>query len=102
MPGSRRLSLSAHGAVEAVSGMAIMLSPIVLPLSAAGLIVLGVLGAIVTGVGLGVISPSSGESVVAHTALDRALVHASAYGAPAHALPGRSPVALEPSARVLV
>jgi hypothetical protein len=102
MRGSRRLSLSAHGAVEAVSGMAIMLSPIVLPVSAAGLIVLGMLGAIVTGVGFGVISPSRRESVVAHTGVDGALVLASAAGALALALAGQAPAAIALSALVVV
>ena len=80
--------------------MAIMLSPIVLPLSAAGLIVLGVLDAIVRGVGLGVISPSRRESVVAHTGLDGALVLASAGGA--LALAGQAPAAIALSALVVV
>ncbi|HEY1590937.1 MAG TPA: hypothetical protein VGF81_04040 [Solirubrobacteraceae bacterium] len=99
---SRRLTLSAHGAVEAVSGMVIMLSPIVLPVSAAGLIVLGLLGALVTGSGLGVIVPSRRDSVAAHTGIDGALVLASAAGALALALAGQAPAAIALSALVAV
>jgi hypothetical protein len=97
-----RLTLSAHGAVEAVSGMVIMLSPIVLPVSAAGLIVLGLLGALVTGSGLGVIVPSRRDSVAAHTGIDGALVLASAAGALALALAGQAPAAIALSALVAV
>jgi len=82
--------------------MAIMLSPIVLSVSAAGLIVLAVLGAIVTGVGLGAISPSRRDSVVTHTGVDGALVLASAALALALALAGQAPAAIALAALVVV
>jgi len=93
--------LSGHGAIESLSGMAIMLSPIVLPVSAAGLVVLAVVGALVTGAGLGVTSTtgrvgvvaSRSDSVAAHTGLDGALVLLSAGGSLALALAGQGPAA---------
>ena len=105
---SRRISLSAHGAVEALCGMAIMLSPIVLPVGAAGLVVLAVLGAIVTGTGLGLISTaprvgtlsSPHASGRAHTGIDGVLVLVSAVAALALALAGEAPAALALTALV--
>jgi hypothetical protein len=96
--------------VESLSGMAIMLSPIVLPVSAAGLVVLAVLGAIVTGTGLGLISttprpgtlPSARDSVRVHSGIDGLLVLASASAALALALAGEAPAALALSALVAV
>ncbi len=82
--------------------MVIMLSPIVLPVSAAGLIVLGLLGALVTGSGLGVVVPSRRDSVAAHTGIDGALVLVSAAGALALALAGQAPAAIALSALVAV
>lgn len=107
---SRRLSLSAHGAIESFSGIAIMLSPIVLPVGAAGLVVLAVIGALVTGAGLGLIStsPRAGvlasprESIRAHTGADGLLVIASAIGALALAFAGDAPAALALTALVAV
>ncbi len=61
-----------------------MLSPLVLGVGAAGLVVLGAIGAIVTGSGLGLVStapragvlPSRRDSVRAHTGIDGLLVAA--------------------------
>lgn len=102
MRATRRLSVSTHGAVEAAAGMAIMLSPIVLPVGAAGLVVLAVIGAVVTGVGLGLISTAArvgaisarGDSVGGHIGADGLLVLVSAGGALALALAGQAPAAL--------
>jgi hypothetical protein len=80
MKTSSRLSLPAHGAVESLCGIAIMLSPIVLPLGTAGLVVVALLGAIVTGVGLGLISPRA-DNLAAHRSLDSLLVLISAIAA---------------------
>ncbi|HEY2161423.1 MAG TPA: hypothetical protein VGH24_08965 [Solirubrobacteraceae bacterium] len=110
MRASRRLSVSAHGAIESLCGMAIMLSPLVLGVGAAGLVVLGAIGAIVTGTGLGLIStapragalPSRRDSVRAHTGLDGLLVVASALGALGLALAGEAPAALALTALVAV
>jgi hypothetical protein len=107
---SRRISVSAHGAIESLAGLAIMLSPIALPVGAAGLVVLAVVGAIVTGAGLGLIStsprvgvlPSPRDSIRAHTGLDGLLVVASALGALAFALTGNAPAALALAALVAV
>ena len=107
---SRRISLSAHGAIESLAGLAIMLSPIVLPVGAAGLVVLVLAGAIVTGAGLGLTSPlprvgvppAPRDSVRAHTGLDGLLVLASALGALALALAGDAPAALALAALVVV
>ncbi|HWE08567.1 MAG TPA: hypothetical protein VG325_04400 [Solirubrobacteraceae bacterium] len=102
MRASRRLSLSTHGAVEAAAGMAIMLSPIVLPVGAGGLVALAVIGAVVTGVGLGLISSSAragaisshGDSIGGHVGADGVLVLLSAGAALALALVGQTPAAL--------
>jgi hypothetical protein len=105
---SRRISLSAHGAIESLAGIVIMLSPIALPVGAAGLVVLAVAGAIVTGAGLGLISTSPRVGVLpsarasAHTGLDGVLVVASALGALALALAGEAPAALALAALVVV
>jgi hypothetical protein len=105
---SRRISLSAHGAIESLAGIVIMLSPIALPVGAAGLVMLAVAGAIVTGAGLGLISTSPrvgvlpSQSASAHTALDGVLVVASALGALALALAGEAPAALALAALVVV
>jgi hypothetical protein len=90
--------------------MAIMLSPIVLPVGAAGLVVLATVGALVTGAGLGVISSSdragltsSGRhSVIAHVGIDGVLVIASSVAALALALAGQAPAALALAALVAV
>src|SRR5947209_19528559 len=107
---SRSISLSAHGAIESLAGIAIMLSPIALPVGAGGLVVLVLVGAIVTGAGLGLISSSSRagvlpaprDSVRAHTGLDGLLVVASALGALALAVAGDAPAALALAALVVV
>ena len=107
MRASRRITLSAHGAVEALCGMAIMLSAIVLPVGPAG-VVLAALGAIVTGSGLGLIStaprvgtlPSPRDSVRAHTGIDGVLVAISAVAARVLALAGEAPAALALTALV--
>jgi hypothetical protein len=105
---SRRISLSAHGAIESLAGIVIMLSPIALPVGAAGLVVLAVAGAIVTGAGLGLISTSPRVGVLpsprasAHTGLDGVLVVASALGALALAVAGEAPAALALAALVVV
>jgi hypothetical protein len=90
---SRTLSLPAHGAVESLCGIVIMLSPIVLPVGAAGLVVVALLGAIVTGVGLGLTSPHS-DSVAAHRSLDSVLVLLTAVAALVLALAGEATAAL--------
>ena len=82
--------------------MAIMLSPIVLHVGAAGFVVLAVIGALVTGVALGLISTSAragaisprGDSVRAHVGADGLLVLLSAGGALGLALAGQAPAAL--------
>jgi hypothetical protein len=90
---NRRLSLPAHGAVEFACGMLIMLSPIVLPLGTTGLVVVALLGAIVTGVGLGLISPR-GDTVAAHRSLDSLLVLISAIASLSLAFAGEATAAL--------
>jgi hypothetical protein len=108
MRSSRRISLSAHGAIESLAGIVIMLSPIALPVGAAGLVVLALAGAIVTGAGLGLISTSPRAGVLpaprasAHTGLDGVLVVASALGALALAVAGEAPAALALAALVIV
>jgi hypothetical protein len=90
--------------------MAIMLSPLVLGVGAAGLVVLGAIGAIVTGSGLGLVStapragalPSRRDSVRAHTGIDGLLVVASALGALGLAFAGEAPAALALTALVAV
>ena len=105
---SRRISLSAHGAIESLAGIVIMLSPIALPVGAAGLVVLAVAGAIVTGAGLGLISTSPRVGVLpsprasTHNGLDGVLVVASALGALALAIAGEAPAALALAVLVVV
>lgn len=65
----RLISLSTHGAVELLLGLAVMVAPFALGLSSAAL-VLGVLaGALLSGVALGTVDPSRG-SISAHHAND--------------------------------
>jgi hypothetical protein len=82
--------------------MAIMLSALVLPVDAAGLVLLAGLGAVLTGVGLGVVSPSRRESIAAHTGLDGALILLSAGGALALALTGQAAASLALAGLVVV
>ena len=70
-----------------------MLSPIVLTLGTAGLVAVALLGAIVTGVGLGLISPRA-DSLAAHRSLDSLLVLISAIAALILALAGERTAAL--------
>jgi Zn-dependent protease len=98
---SRRLSLPTHGAVESLCGMAIMLSPLVLPFGATGLVIVALLGAVVTGLGLGLISPRT-DSVAAHRSLDALLVLVTALAALALAFAGEATAALVLAALVTV
>lgn len=110
MRASRRISLSAHGATEALCGMAIMLSPIVLPVGVPGLVALGALGALVTGTGLGLIStsprvggaPRPRDSARAHTGVDGILAVLTAVAALVLALVGEAAAALALTALVAV
>jgi hypothetical protein len=70
-----------------------MLSPIVLPLGTAGFVVVAALGAIVTGVGLGLISPRT-DTVAAHRSLDSLLVLLSAIASLVLAFAGEATAAL--------
>lgn len=78
-----------------------MLSPIVLPLGAAGLVVVALLGAVVTGVGLGLTSPRS-DSVAAHRSLDSVLVLITGIAALVLAIAGEAAAALVLAALVAV
>jgi hypothetical protein len=116
MKPSRSVSPPVHGAVEALGGLAIMLSAIILPVGGAGLVALVFTGAIVTGVGLGPISPrratadsgtsdggpGDGQLGHGHVGLDGVLVLASAIAALALAVAGQAIAALALTALVAI
>jgi hypothetical protein len=77
---SRRFTLSAHGAAEFVAGLAMMLAPAILSFGVTGAIVSVVLGALLTGNALNLVT-TPGRSLVAHTAFDSAFLLATAVAA---------------------
>ncbi len=85
---NRALSLPAHGAIEFLAGIVMMLTPVALLFSAPALIVSVVLGAILTGSALG-LSTQRPQSVASHTHFDSAFLVITALAALALALAGQ-------------
>jgi hypothetical protein len=85
---TRPISLTTHGAIESLAGIVFMLSPIVVPFGAAGLVVVAILGALTTGLGLGQTAPQT-DSIDVHRILDSVLILTSAIAALALACAGQ-------------
>jgi hypothetical protein len=91
---SRGFTLPAHGTVELLTGLAMMVVPAALAFATAGLLVSVTLGAILTGMAFTLTSarPASAQpaSQVAHSGFDIAFVLVTALGALALALGGET------------
>jgi hypothetical protein len=85
---SRRFSLSTHGAIEFLAGVAMMIAPALLSFDVASMIVSVGLGVILTGAALGLTS-SNRAALSAHTQFDTAFVLATAVAALALAAAGQ-------------
>src|SRR5580704_19797994 len=81
------VSLSAHGTVELMAGMAALAAPVVFGFGAAGIVVSVVLGAMLMGVGM-TLQGRVGSAVSWHGSLDGALVILTAFGALGLAIAG--------------
>ncbi len=73
-----RISISTHGLLELLAGLALMLAAMVFDLGAAGIVLVFAAGVLLAGIGLGA---ADGMSLVAHQSLDRTLVIALAAAA---------------------
>jgi Zn-dependent protease len=91
---TRRFTLPAHGAIEFLAGMAMMLAPAVFAFSAGGLIVSAALGAVLTGVGLSLSTSRRGEEIPWHRHFDSIFLVIVAGAALALALAGQRPAAI--------
>lgn len=98
---NRPLSLPAHGAIEFLAGIVMMLAPVALVFSPPALIVSVALGAILTGSALG-LSTQRPLSVAAHTHFDSAFVIVTALAALGFALAGQVAAVVLLSAVVLL
>jgi hypothetical protein len=81
------VSLSAHGTVELLAGMAALAAPVIFGFGAAGIVVSVVLGGLLMGVGMSV-QGRLGSAVSWHGSLDGALVILTALGALGLAIAG--------------
>ena len=95
---SRRFTLPTHGAIEFLSGMAMMLAPAILAFGA--LIVSVSLGAILTGMGLSLSASRPGETVAWHRDFDSVFLLTTAAAAFVLALAGQAVPAIFLSAIV--
>lgn len=89
----KTLTLSAHGAVELVAGIAMMIAPAGLGFGAAGIVVSVLLGALLAGMGLGLTARAStsgrpGHDITLHTDFDTFFLVATAAAALALAVTG--------------
>jgi hypothetical protein len=98
---NRPLSLPAHGAIEFLAGIVMMLAPVALRFSAPALIVSAILGAVLTGSALG-LSTQRPLSVASHTHFDSAFVIVTALAALGFALAGQVAAVVLLSAVVLL
>jgi hypothetical protein len=73
-----RISLSAHGLVELLAGLALTVAPLVLDLGGVGTVLVFATGVALAGVGLGA---TDALSLSAHQSLDRTIVIAVAAAA---------------------
>jgi hypothetical protein len=77
---SRRLTLSAHGGLELIAGMTMMVAPAVLGFGAAGIVVSVVLGAILMGMGM-TLQGGLGSATSWHSGFDTLFVLVTAIAA---------------------
>jgi len=94
---SRLISFPAHGAVEFLLGLALMVLPFAVGAEPAGVVVGVGLGVIVSGIALTSVSPDrrgSTVSVSAHQAYDQGIALGGAGAALVLAVAGQGPVAL--------
>jgi hypothetical protein len=92
MAASRQVSLPAHGAVEFLIGMAMILAPIALGLDAAGIVVSAALGSVLMGTALTLTART--PHVAWHNGFDTVFVIATALVALGLALAGDGPAAV--------
>jgi hypothetical protein len=93
MAASRQVSLPAHGAVEFLIGMAMILAPVALGLDAAGIVVSAALGSVLMGTAL-TLTGHRTPHVAWHNGFDTVFVIATALVALALALAGDGPAAV--------
>jgi hypothetical protein len=91
---SRRFTLPAHGAIEFLAGMAMMLAPAILAFGAGALLVSASLGAILTGMGLSLSAARPGETVAWHRQFDAVFLLAMAAAALVLAASGQAVAAI--------
>jgi hypothetical protein len=91
---SRRFTLPAHGAVEFLVGLAMMLAPAILGFGAGALITSASLGAVLTGMGLSLSSSRPGEAVAWHGHFDSIFLLATAAAAFVLAASGQAVAAI--------
>jgi hypothetical protein len=97
----RHFTLPAHGAIEFLAGLAMMLVPLALSFSPAALLVCVPLGAILTGASLGLTAQNPG-SAHTHSAFDSAFGLVTAVAALALAAAGQLEAVILLAAVVLV
>jgi divalent metal cation (Fe/Co/Zn/Cd) transporter len=76
----RGFSLPAHGTIELISGMAMLVAPVVFGFGAAGLVVSVLLGAVLMGMGM-TLTGRFGQAVAWHSHFDSVFVLAAAIAA---------------------
>lgn len=94
MSTSRKFTLPAHGAIEFLAGMAMMLAPVALRFGAGGLLVSATLGAILTGVGLSLNTPAPGHTQAWHRHFDSVFLILTALAALGMAIAGQARAAI--------
>jgi hypothetical protein len=95
------LSLSAHGAVELLGGIALIIAPTALGVGTAGVVVTVILGSILMGMGM-MLQSDRIETVSLHSLFDGAFLLVSAAAAVALALAGEHIAAVTIAAFVAV
>jgi hypothetical protein len=100
---SRGFSLPAHGAIELLAGIAMMIAPAALSFSPAGLLVSVTLGAILTGTAVSLSTQTVGTaSVASHGYFDTVFVLATALAALGLATAGQTSAVIFLAAMVVV
>src|SRR5438445_10853050 len=94
MSSRKRFSLPAHGAIELVAGMSMMVAPALLPFGAAGLVTSAALGAVLTGMSLGLTGSPDGREPAWHRYFDSLFLLATGLAAFALAVAGDNAAAL--------
>jgi hypothetical protein len=94
-------SLPAHGTVELVAGMAMIVAPVVLGFGSAGIVVSVVLGAVLMGMGM-TLTGRPGQAIAWHSHFDSVFVLGTAVAALALAAGGEKTAALFLAAAVAV